>query len=170
MELCHLSPVFCHCHRWRDFGAIFPQLDLWHKPHIWRNSFYAPAKIVSFSSSPQGAILYGYFCVWVEPSTFRSVYNIYNIHIHTHTHTHMHACQDSERTLRGLGGLVTQWVFNTQAATGTAAASIAAWLDKKLGIRGCVPGCLSVFVYVHPPYRRTCSLQSESKLRSCEPV
>jgi hypothetical protein len=25
-------------------------------------------------------------------------------------------------------------------------------------------------VYVHPPYRRTCSLQSESKLRSCEPV
>jgi hypothetical protein len=37
-----------------------------------------------------------------------------------------HVRQDSERTLRGLGGLVTQWVFNTQAATGTAAASIAA--------------------------------------------
>ena len=86
-----------------------------------------------------------------------------------------HVRQDSERTprgltLRGLGDLVTQWVFNTQAATWTAAASIAAWLDKKLGIRGCVPGCLSVFVYVHPPYRRTCSLQAESKLRSCEPV
>ena len=40
------------------FGAMFPQLDLWHKPHRWRNSFYVPAKIAPFSSSPRGAILW----------------------------------------------------------------------------------------------------------------
>ena len=49
----------------RYFGAIFPQLDLWHKPHRWRNSFYVPAKIASFSSSPRGAILWVFgFLSW----------------------------------------------------------------------------------------------------------
>ena len=57
-----------------SFGAIFPQLDLWHKPHRWRNSFYVPAKIAPFSSSPRCHLMGILAGTWVEPSTFRLVY------------------------------------------------------------------------------------------------